>query len=254
MAPVIRARSSSSALSIRPRASIRSQLSSAAISAEARIGSDAPDRALPVEHRAQREQVVAEALHRGLASAAHLEPRDCPGEGPVGVRARLELGRELGEARGLVLAQPVAARAGGGDAGRDPAPVAVSGRGEGVGAEADPAPLEEPHHADQLAKLAQGLGGGIRALALLGDRQELRLPGGAAHPLASHRLDRRLDRVGADQAHAVRKRQARLCHLQPDDRGKQDVGFVDLAGLGIEAVNGALEALAVERELGAAVP
>ena len=43
-------------------------------------------------------------------------------------------------------------------------------------------------------------------------------------------------------------------HPQADDRGDQDVGLVDVAGLGVEHGEGAVEALAVERELGAALP
>ena len=103
------------------------------------------DRALAVEHRAQRHQVVAEPLHRGLPRAAHLEAADRPGEGPVGVGTGLERARQLGELARLVLAQAVAAGAGGGGAGGDPPPLALAGRGEGVGTEPDAAPLEEPH-------------------------------------------------------------------------------------------------------------
>ena len=48
------------------------------------------DRAVALEHRAQSQKVVAEALQRALALAAHLEAADRPGEGAVGVGAGLE--------------------------------------------------------------------------------------------------------------------------------------------------------------------
>ena len=80
------------------------------------------DRAVALQHRAQGQQVVAQALQRGLALAAHLEAADRPGEGAVGVGAGLQRARELGQLVGLVLAQPVAAGAGGAGAGGYPPP------------------------------------------------------------------------------------------------------------------------------------
>ena len=81
----------------------------------------------------------------------------------------------------LLLAQLVAAGARRGGAGGEAGPAVLAGRGEGVGAEADAAGLEEVHDADQLAQLLQRGFGALAALALLGDGEELRFPGGAAH-------------------------------------------------------------------------
>ena len=89
---------------------------------------------------------------------------------------------------------------------------------------------------------------------LVGDGEVLRLPGGAAHALAAHRLDRGLDRVGADDPHAVRQLQPRLRHPQADDRDDQDLGVVGVARFGIEHRERAVEPRAVERELGATPP
>ena len=122
----------------------------------------------------------------------------------------------------------------------------LAGLRERVGAEADPALFEEPHHRDQLVQLAHRLGGAVGGFALLGDRQELRLPGLPAHPLAPHRLDRRLDRVRADRLHPVREVKARERHLQADDRRDQEVGLVDPAELGIQHRQRPVETGAVE--------
>ena len=48
--------------------------------------------------------------------------------------------------------------------------------------------------------------------------------------------------------------QVRRRHLQADHRGDQDVGLVGVAGFGVEHGEGGVEPLAIERELGAAVP
>ena len=157
---------------------------------------------MALEHRAQRQQVVGEAFHRALALAAHLEAADRPGEGVVGIRTLLQLLGEVGEFGALLLGEAVTARAGRGRPGGDPAPGVLAGRREGERPEADAADLEHPHHADQLAKLVERR---LRpVVALLGDGEELRLPGGAAHAFGAHRLDRRGDRVGADDPHPVR--------------------------------------------------
>ena len=189
---------------------------------------------MAVEDGAQRQQVVAETLERGVAAAAQLEAADRPGKGAVGVGARLQRGGELGELDRLLLAQLVGAGTGRGRPGGDPRPAILAGRGEGVGAEADAAGLEEVHDADQLAELGKGVRGALGALALLGEGEELRLPGGAAHALAAHRLDRRLDRVGADDLDSVGKLQARHRHPQPDQGRDQHVGLLGAAGLGLE--------------------
>ena len=103
-------------------------------------------------------------------------------------------------------------------------------------------------------QLPHRLGGAIGAIAELGDGEELRLPGLPAHPLAPHRLDRGLDRVRPDRLHPVRQVEPGKLHLQADDRRDQEVGLIYVAELGVEQREGAIEAGAVERELGAAVP
>ncbi len=177
------------------------------------------DRAVALEHRPHRQQVVAQPVERALALAAHLEAADRPGEGAVGVGAGLQRGRELAQLLGLVLAEAVAAGTGRGGAGGDPPPAVLAGRGEGVGTEADAAALEQAHDADQLAQLVQGRLGACLGV-LVGDGEVLRLPGGAAHALAAHRLDRRLDRVGADDPHAVRQLQPRRSTSAGRPRGR----------------------------------
>ena len=89
---------------------------------------------------------------------------------------------------------------------------------------------------------------------LLGDREVLWLPGGAAHALAAHRVDRRLDRVGADDANVVRQLQARHRHPQPDQRHDQDIGVVGVARFGAERRQRGLEALTIQREPGGSLP
>ena len=212
------------------------------------------NRALTVEHGAQRQQVVAQAFERRRALAAELEAAHRPGQRAGGVGTSLQRLRQLDQLARLILVEPVAVGARGRRAGGDAPPAALAGRREGVRAEPDAAPLIETHDADQVAELSQRGRGGIRALALLGDGEELRLPGGAAHALAAHRLDRRLEAVGADEPHPVRKLQARDRHLQADERRDQHVGLVGVADLGVKHVERLLEPLAVERELAAAVP
>src|SRR3954463_10601593 len=121
--------------------------------------------------------MVAESLERALSHTAHLEPCNRPGQGAVGVRTRWEGNRQVGEPLGLVLAEQVAAGSRRGCSGRNPAPMPGSARREGIGPEAEAAALEDAHDADQLPQLVQGARGGIRAIALLGDGEELRLPG-----------------------------------------------------------------------------
>jgi hypothetical protein len=89
---------------------------------------------------------------------------------------------------------------------------------------------------------------------LLGDGQVLRLPGRASHALAAHRLDRRFDRVGANNPHPVRKLQAGHRHPQADDRRQQRLGLVGVTAFGVESRQRRLQALAVEGEAGSALP
>src|SRR5258708_5261817 len=135
---------------------------------------------MAVEHRPQGKQVIAEALQGSLAPAAHLEASNAPGEGTVGVGTHLERGGKLGQLDGLLLAQLVSARSGCRRPGRQASPVALTGRGKGVGPQPDASGLEEMHDADQLAQLVHRALGALRALALLAEGQELRLPGSAA--------------------------------------------------------------------------
>ena len=211
------------------------------------------DRTMALQHRPHRQQVVAQALERGGALAAHLEAADRPGEGAVGIRARLQRGPELDQLLGLGLAQPVAAGARRRGAGGDPPPAALAGGGEGVRPHADATALEEPHHADQLAQLQQCRIGPLLGV-LLGHRQVLGLPGRAAHPLAAHRIDRSLDRVGADDADPARQLQARHRHPQADDRDEQHLGLVGVARFGVERRQRRVQPLAVEGKSGGALP
>ncbi len=70
------------------------------------------DGSVAVEHRAQRQQVITEALQRRVAAAAQLEAIDRPGESAVRIGARLQRGGELGKLHRLLLAQLVGAGAG----------------------------------------------------------------------------------------------------------------------------------------------
>ncbi len=212
------------------------------------------DRPRSLQHRAERQQVVAQPLERCRPLAAHLEPPDCPGEGAVRIGADLEVVGEAPELDRVVLTQLVATGPGRGRAGGDAAPVALAGWSEGVGAEAEASLPVEAQDADQVVELAEGGANPFGALSLLGQGEVLGLPGGSLHALASHRLDRRVERVGPDHANAAGKLQAGKRHLQADDRRDQQVGLVDVAGLGVELADRPLEAGGVERELGTSLP
>ena len=98
------------------------------------------DRAVALEHRAQRQQVVAEAVERGLSRSQPISKRPTAQvRAPSGSGRASSVGGELGQLDRLVLAQLVAAGAGRRGAGGDPAPAVLAGRGEGVGTEADAA-------------------------------------------------------------------------------------------------------------------
>ena len=254
-APFISARSSSSAASTRSRASIRS-VESVGDQRRGAHRQRGADRAVAVEHRAQRQQVVAEALQRGSRARSPSRSGRPPRPGrrrdrgaPPACSANstscdgLLLAR-AGSRRGAVAGAPVAMRR------QRPSPVGA----KAYGPRPTPPPLKRritliSSRSWRSAAAALSAPSPCSAMARNCGSQ-------AARPMPSLRIAS----IGASIASA--RTSCTPCgscrrgerHPQPDDRDDQDVGLVDVAGLGVEHREGALEPLAVERELGAAVP